>query len=152
MRALVDPPWSCEHVGFTGTRAGMTPEQRRTLRIVLNKFPDCWLHHGDCVGADAEAHAIATALKREIILHPPDVDDLRAWCKAPPGRIMIPRPYLVRNKHIVGNTHRLIAAPAEAVEQRRSGTWSTVRYARSRGKPIKIILPSGKVRNEGWEL
>jgi hypothetical protein len=56
------------------------------------------------------------------------------------------KPYLVRNKDIVIETASLIAAPADPVEQLRSGTWSTVRFARQRGKPVFLILPDGTVK------
>jgi hypothetical protein len=56
------------------------------------------------------------------------------------------RPYLDRNKDIVRETASLIAAPAEPEEQLRSGTWSTVRFARKQGKPVFLILPDGTVR------
>ena len=39
----------------------------------------------------------------------------------------------------------MIAAPSEAEEQRRSGTWSTVRFARKQGKPVFVISPDGTV-------
>lgn len=131
----------------------MTREQLATLRIVLRKHPGWWLSHGDCVGADEQFHRAARLLGFDddsIWVHPPEDDRLRANCGAPPGRIFRPRPYEVRNMEIVDLCARLVAAPAEAREQPRGGTWFTVRYARSIGRPIKIILPSGKVRNERW--
>jgi hypothetical protein len=142
-------------LGFTGTRHGATPDQLRTLRVVLRKHPRWWLDHGDCVGVDAQVHVLAREMgfsDNAIWVHPPDDARLRAHCKAPPGRIFLPKPYMVRNRDIVDIAHKLIAVPAETAEQMRSGTWATVRYARSLKRPIKIILPSGKVRNEGWEL
>ena len=32
-------------------------------------------HHGDCIGADAEAHDIAVAMACEIVIHSPIVED-----------------------------------------------------------------------------
>jgi len=49
---------------------------------------------------------------------------------------------------IVRETELLIAAPAEFSEQHRSGTWSTVRYARRLGRPVQIIGPDGRIRTE----
>lgn len=142
-----------ERLGFTGTRQGMTREQLATLRIVLRKHAGWWLSHGDCVGADEQLHHVAHGLGFDddsIWIHPPEEDRLRAFCGAPPGRIFRPRPYKIRNMEIADLCARLVAAPAEASEQRRGGTWFTVRYARHLGRPIKIILPNGRVRNEGW--
>jgi len=39
----------------------------------------------------------------------------------------------------------MIATPGEVDEQLRSGTWSTVRFARKQGKPVHVILPDGRV-------
>ena len=71
-------------IGFTGTRYGMTVAQRRTLRSLLANGAGREFHHGDCVGADAEAHDIAVALGIEPVIHPPVIDILRAmsWFRA----------------------------------------------------------------------
>lgn len=101
------------------------------------------MHHGDCVGAHAQAHEVACSFGREVTIHPPISGANRA-CKTSPD-IRTPRPYLSRNKDIVRETDMLIATPAEAEEQRRSGTWSTIRFARKLGKPVFVIWPDGTV-------
>jgi len=98
------------------------------------------------VGADAEAHDIAEEKGLFTVLHPPTNPTKRAFKKA--SRILMPFPYLVRNKHIVEQTHRLIATPGEKREKLRSGTWSTIRYARKLGRKIYIIFPDGAVSIE----
>jgi predicted Rossmann fold nucleotide-binding protein DprA/Smf involved in DNA uptake len=55
------------------------------------------------------------------------------------------KPYLARNRDIVLETIALIAAPAEPLEQIRSGTWSTVRFAKKQGKTVILILPDGTI-------
>jgi len=134
------------HVGFSGTRRGMTREQSRALRRSLASFGEAILHHGDAVGADAEAHEQAVALGWSVIIHPPINEAWRARKVASEERA--PKPHLVRNKDIVDETELLIAAPAEAVEILRSATWSTVRYARRLGRPIWIIRPDATVVRE----
>ena len=131
-------------IGFTGTRQGMTAEQARALRDLLRSHPGAALHHGDCVGADEQAHDIAVSLGCSVVIHPPLEDRQRAFKPAP--RIHTPRPYLVRNKDIVRETELLIAAPAEPSEQHRSGTWSTVRFARRQGRAVWLIQPDGVIR------
>jgi hypothetical protein len=97
------------------------------------------LHHGDAVGADAEAHDIAIELGCAIVIHPPAIETQRAFMTA--ADVRAPKPYLDRNKDIVRETTILVAAPAEAVEQLRSGTWSTVRYARRLGRQVHLLTP-----------
>lgn len=133
-------------IGFTGTRHGMTPAQEQALRGMLAARHGATLHHGDCIGADAQAHEVASLLGRSVTIHPPKEAAMRAW-KASPD-IRAPKAYLTRNKDIVRETEFLIAAPAETEEQMRSGTWSTVRFARRLGKPVFLILPDGTVRRD----
>jgi len=59
------------------------------------------------------------------------------------------KPYLDRNQDIVDGADILIAAPNEDKEIVRSGTWSTVRYARKSKKKIILVLRSGEVIEEG---
>ncbi len=130
-------------VGFTGTQEGMTPAQIATLYTLLRDLSPEELHHGDCIGADAEAHAEARRTKSPpfIVGHPPIKPDKRAWCECD---LLLPEEdYLARNRKIVDVCFLLIATPKEFEEQQRSGTWSTVRYAKKTGKQFVIILPDG---------
>src|SRR5258708_990516 len=43
-------------VGFTGSRAGMTPAQLEQVRALVRGADEG--HHGDCVGADEKFHAV----------------------------------------------------------------------------------------------
>ena len=128
-------------IGFTGSRHGMTKRQRDALRVLLTtglwQKPE--LHHGDCIGADSEAHGYAKYYGLRIVIHPPDVDRVRAGCNGDAKRR--PKPYLQRNRDIVDETDCLVAAPATMREQARSGTWSTIRYARKLGRPVHILEP-----------
>jgi hypothetical protein len=132
------------HIGFTGTQGGMTERQRQALSCALDELQATVFHHGDCIGADAEAHDIAAAMGCEIVIHPPVTETNRAWKLAP--RIHEPKPYLKRNKDVVRATEVLVAAPAQDIEQLRTGTWSTVRFARKIGRAVWVILPDGNVR------
>lgn len=135
-------------IGFTGTRKGMTPQQRETLRMVFQFYSDEDLfHHGDCVGADSEAHELARLVDMQIHLHPPDNPKARAFCRGAVVEVA-PKPYLERNHDIVDSSSILIAAPATDEEELRSGTWATVRYARKTGKTVVTIWPSGRTRTE----
>ena len=142
------------HVGFTGTRRGMTTRQELAFQRVLGGLGAVTaFHHGDCIGADYQAHEIAAMLDIPIVIHPP-IDgsrrafcatstDLASWCVA---EIRKPLPYLERNRAIVDASSVLIAVPYEARGSvPRSGTWSTVRYAVKRGVTVIVIRPDGTV-------
>lgn len=138
-------------VGFTGTRKGMTPEQRRFAENLLRSLHAEEVHHGDCQGADEEFHNLATDLGIRTVLHPPINPSKRARCVADEVRPV--RDYLIRNRNIVRETGVLIACPHEDREPppaRGQGTWSTIRYARDiLGRTVHVIWPSGKARLYG---
>jgi len=76
--------------------------------------------------------------------HPPINPAKRAFCSLTKGDLVWPQyEYLVRNQHIVNQADVLIATPGEFKEQRRSGTWSTVRKARAKGITVHIVTPDG---------
>jgi hypothetical protein len=141
------------HVGFTGTRQGMSDHQKRMLRKAMEAayvdgIENC-LHHGDCKGADAEAHAIAVELGWDIIIHPPVKRIMRAYCGD--GAIILPpMDYLARDEEIVRVSNFIFAAPKSDTEERRSGTWYTVRHARKLGK--RVILLSREVEGLNVDL
>ena len=124
-------------VGFTGTRKGMKPAQRTRVRMLLTALRPSEFHHGDCIGADEQAHAIAVSLGISVIVHPPDNNKLRAYCE---GQVHDPLPYMIRNKAIVDAADIVIATP-EGDSKFPSGTWATIKYARSKRKQLYIIKP-----------
>jgi len=133
------------HIGFTGTREGMTEYQKAALRKLLSLAVNDSIepqtvvfHHGDCKGADAEAHEIALELGCEVIIHPPVKRMMRAYCQG--ARENLPfKDYLERDRCIVDSTIGMIAAPKSNKEERRSGTWYTVRYARKMNKTVILL-------------
>lgn len=135
-------------VGFTGTQQGMTPAQYQKVAGWLARRPGVTLHHGDCIGADADAHRAGRAAGCRVEIHPPDIDRKRAFCEGA-AVVYPPAPYLVRNRAIVAATEVLIATPKEETgEELRSGTWATVRAARKAGRRVVIVRPSGRVEVE----
>jgi hypothetical protein len=136
--------------GFTGTSSGMTMAQKYALKNFLAGASGEF-HHGDCVGADAEAHGIAIECGYCPFVHPPTNYAKRAWMEVPRHCMRPERPYLERNRDIVRETIALIAAPAEFEEQPRGGTWYTVRYARKLGKTVVLILPDGIISQRNAE-
>ena len=142
-------------LGFTGTSKGMTQRQRATVRYLLGELQVTELHHGDCVGADAEVHELGRELSLRVIVHPPSDSKHRAFCGLN-GRslnyILDPRPYLVRNRDIVAaSIDGIIGAPKDFIQPkslRRQGTWTTVGYARQAGRHLWLVFPDGTFRED----
>jgi hypothetical protein len=127
-----------EKVGFSGTRNGMSAAQKDALEQLLYSMDIATtIHHGDCIGADLEAHGLAVEYGYRTVAHPPENGSLRAFTLS--DEVMAPLPYLVRDRAIVEATDMLIAAPEHAQDDG-GGTWYTIRYALSQGKPV-IIIP-----------
>jgi len=139
-------------VGFTGTQKGMTVAQLSKFKLVIRELDPWSFHHGDCIGADAQAHDIVQASfpnKVNIHIHPPTNKSKQAFKK---GDDVWPiKPYLERNHEMVHACNILIATPGESVMKLRSGTWATIRYAQRHSKHIITIYPDGSVFEEGKE-
>ncbi len=135
------------HIGFTGTRHGMTDAQRRVVDTVICEIigGDVCLnvsaHHGDCVGADAEFHKIAVQYGARTVGHLPIDEAFRARCVFDEERP--PLHHMARNRAIVESADRMIACPHEMFEQKYGGTWATIRMTRKAKKPLVIVLPNG---------
>ncbi len=131
-------------LGFTGTQKPLPSEQADGLRQFMMSLPNVKaFHHGDCIGADAAAAQFARELGIWVVGHPPSDAKKRAFF--PSDEEWEPKPYLERNRDIVdvlSDEDMLIATP-RGPEELRSGTWSTVRYARKTLKPISMVLPNG---------
>ena len=119
----------------------MTDEQKFAVANLLMTAKE--LHHGDCVGSDAQVHRVAKSLGCRIVLHAPLNPIKRARCDA--DSYWPERPYIERDHDIVDATDSMIATPAEFSEQLRSGTWATIRYARKVGRQVTIVYPYGSL-------
>jgi hypothetical protein len=128
------------HIGFTGTRVGLTPAQLRGVKdAILDRIGGGFVaHHGDCVGADCEFHRLCRGSwpgPVRIIAHPGPPSGWSAGCEADEWRA--PKLYMVRNRNIVDmqdadgpDSRLMIAAPLELEPQPRGGTWGTIKIAR----------------------
>ncbi len=125
-------------IGFTGTRRGMTAKQKTELWKLLHTYDE--FHHGDCVGADTEAHDIACEVGVYVVVHPPIATKYRAY-RCGHGSDRMPKSYMERNLDIVTDCDYLVAAPQTMTETQRSGTWATVRMARRMGKQVIVLEP-----------
>lgn len=137
-------------VGFTGTREGMTIQQKVTVLKILRDISPDWGHHGDCVGADADFHASCRALGIKVKGHPPIKPDFRAYCEFDEQNV--PKAYYARNRDIVQEApDLLIATPKESKEQPKGGTWYTVGYASSVKRYTIIVWPDGSMERKNHE-
>jgi len=129
-------------VGFVGGSGGMTRAQADEVRSLLKLARARELHHGDRVGADEQAVAIASELALRVVAHPPAhgrgrarLDSDETWPTRPAGR---------RNADIVSSTDLLIGAP-DGQPSRRSEVWTTVRRACDARRPHVIVWPNGSL-------
>ena len=136
-------------LGFTGTREGMTNAQRQAVRHWLRANPPREVHHGNCIGADQDFSAAVVDASNpdencpHEVAHPSNIPSMQG----DPGWVdewREPLPPLERNRNIVDACNVLLACP-KGPEERRSGTWSTVRAARRARKRIIIVWPDGTV-------
>lgn len=134
--------------GFTGTKNRLRNSQKNSiihqLQTEINKGNNIEIHHGDCVGADKDFHDICScpllknSIKIKIVIHPPIDNKLRAYCQS--NFICEEKTYLERNKDIVDDTEILIGCPYDNEEKLRSGTWSTIRYAKKNNKLVLLFF------------
>ena len=130
-------------LGFSGTQRGTTSAQLAKAETMLRAFRDLGadeIHLGDCIGSDAEIYEIAGHFGYRLIGHPPNNPKKRAFLTY--HEIYPELPYPKRNRAIVLASGFFFATPNEDYEVLRSGTWSTIRYARTRTAG-GIILPNG---------
>lgn len=131
-------------IGFTGPRTGMSEEQQNMLWILLNTFKNAKpavnsvveFFHGDCVGADEQAHDLARLLGYRVTILPPSNPALRAFCEA--EEVLDPKDYLERDRDIVDISEVLLAAVNFPVRPR-SGSWYTYKYALERKKRAWLL-------------
>lgn len=136
-------------IGFTGTQIGLSQNQGRLVTTLMRDLKNITeFHHGDCIEADETAHKIASSLlfstQADIIIHPPVDSSKRAYCDKLGSSFVVSvlpeRDYLDRNHDIVDAVDLLIACPKSHVEELRSGTWATIRYAYKIGRPVMILV------------
>lgn len=142
-------------IGFTGTQKGMTDQQLEKVHLlVANIVADygtkTTAHHGECIGADAQFHVVCYMHMLPIVGHPPINQSKRMnpWGFTYEWE---PKEYIPRNHDIVLCSDVLLATPAEYEEQLRSGTWATIRFARKKNVPRRIIFPDGTISNDEGE-
>jgi hypothetical protein len=136
------------NIGVTASRNGLSEFQMlffvRFLEAIKADGFTANLHHGDCVGGDAQCHQIFDHVFPDgnIIVHPPEKDELRAFVKRErtfeDGSFTNqynlyweePKSYFARNRDIVGDTTILCGFPIHNNSSGMGGTWYTINHAR----------------------
>jgi hypothetical protein len=128
-------------IGFTGTRNGMTLKQKLKVAEIIRSNIPIEAHHGMCKGADEDFHHIirGVACGARIVSHPSNIKEWTSIWIADENRMC--KPPLERNHDIVDETDILIACPKSDLEELRSGTWATIRYAKKKNKKLYLINP-----------
>jgi hypothetical protein len=99
-------------------------------------------YHGCCCGADMEFHHLVKKVwgREAFIGIFPSTAKTRAPIPPDANFVAEPKPPLVRDKDIVrAGRDILLAAPLQMSEVLRSGTWSTVRFAKKLGVPVEMF-------------
>src|SRR5271168_5416422 len=128
-------------VGFTGTHKGALPIQlanaKEKLRLLKEEGFDEF-HHGACIGADEQVAKIAKDLGFKVVAHPGLAKDptnmlfRSEWSEN--DEILEAKNFIERDHDIVNATEVMLATPLTFEETTRSGTWTTVRYAKAQGR------------------
>jgi hypothetical protein len=132
------------HLGFSGTRSGLTTLQRTRLLEVLYKSLATHAHHGGAQGADEDFHAMVRwALPHTyVVVHPCQGVNHTYYLDDPKVTVLPGRPPLKRNREMVAAVERMIICPAQDREILRSGTWATYRYAKAARRTRYILFPT----------
>jgi len=133
-------------VGFTGTHKGASSvqlfEAEQKLKALKEQGYDEF-HHGLCIGADVQVATIAKKLGYRVVAHPGLASDpknllFRGECENDETREA--KPFIKRDHDIVDETEVMLATPKGHAEEARSGTWTTVRYAKKQGRTEGFTL------------
>lgn len=136
--ALRGRPWVT--VAFSGSRAGMTRPQHIALSTILRMWGTSVLVHGDCIGSDNEADAMAIRLGLSRIIYPSNLEPMRAHCERRGAAVgSAPAPPLDRNRLIPRWADAMVATPRGDSR----GTWYTCRFAAAMYKPVIVIGEDG---------
>jgi hypothetical protein len=131
---------------FTGTRKGMTVEQKAFGRRLMSAGKLTRFSHGGAYGSDFEMHATWRELapnKSTCDVWPASEDRARLFerqARVTVHPVMYP---LDRNIKIVHHCTLLIAAPHTQKEEQGSGTWHTIRAGFHVKRPVLILWPNG---------
>jgi len=129
-------------VGFVGTQQGMKSAQIKGFIALIKKYRPPLFIHDDTIGSASQAHDIVRKLlpKTKIYAYPPKNPKNRA--NKDVDKEFPATGGLDRVKLIVYKTDLLIAAPKSKVEDKYSGTWVAINFAKHHAKkPTEVLFP-----------
>lgn len=141
-------------VGFIANRAGLTCPQFRTLTRLLvdREGPGAvagveLVRRGNETDADTDFARVVRWMdpRPGVVVHS-CLGDARGDWSAGFEKAETPTD---RNRAIVDGCEVLIACPREPSEEPRSGTWATIRYARTVSRAVVVVYPDGSVASAG---
>lgn len=132
-------------IGVSGTRKGWTDAQKDKFQAYcLITQSISILHHGDCVGVDAQACAFAQSLGIHTISHPPINEDHRAHTEGN-AIVLQAQKYMQRNRDIVHSVEFMLFVPSDSEMRKTGGTWLTYHASDQMKMPLMLIWPNGVV-------
>lgn len=137
-------------IGFTGTRNGMTPEQRAAVVNLMESHKPKTVVHGACVGADTDFVEIARKYQCVVVARPGhgrngDTAFQSARAIELSDVVHEPQQFPARNRAIVKEATMIIACPPSKPLLDRGGTVMTINFARKAKKSISIVYPDGSL-------
>lgn len=132
------------HIGFFGTREGLSEHQKSTFHYFFLRIRrDVHFHHGDGLGADYSAHAIALRRGSTVIIHPPLDTRQRAFASGA-FSVLPAKGTTERTLDIIRASDYVFAAPAgERKDMPQSETWTAISLAIREKTPVTVIYPNG---------
>jgi hypothetical protein len=143
VKTYEEPVKNKNHLGFTGTKYGLSHKQMAGVINFLTYHRFNVLHHGCCIGADYQVALIAKGLDFTVIGHPPINEKFMMGEMYLNDVTRKPKTYLERDLNIITESAYLLATPKTMKKVPRSGTWTTIEYAKSAKLPYTIIYPDG---------
>jgi hypothetical protein len=140
-------------LGFTGTRQGMTEQQRFAVSEFLDERKPTETHSGDCKGADSQFLDAALLCNGNSPPrthgHPCSIEKWRAFRRY--NSLHPVKNALARNQDIVDASDELLAAPKSSKNSDRvGGTWDTIRKALKAKKTVTVVWPDGTKNTWGY--
>lgn len=130
------------NISITGTRIGMSLAQRAYMRDILCNVT--LLAHGGSSGVDHQCHMLFNR-PQDTEVYPSNLEQHNRYGRNSLRYLHPIQSPLGRNRLIVSRTPILYAMPRMFYEEKRGGTWATIRYAQKVNRYFVIVWPDGQI-------